>query len=471
MIDEEAYFFPRFIRKHLGTYITVLFWLWHKARTESTPYISLFYSSFLVFPFLEQNTPVLKYFITYMSFCLQLVTISLTALTPCTQIFIIQLHFEILKNLKAFSPYTLICTIMEVIIIFSYHSRSILFYGLLALNFLASSTIMLMISNHEDLFFSTFSSFLSSFISVVFFHQFDGILLLISIFLSLPKMITYKNPIGLETKHKKRLVYAGISFTLNIISFFYGVKYISLSVQSLSMFAICNAIAIFGNIISDITSAQPATSTFSYGFTRAKIISGFGFTILAMFSAFDLFSSSVMSLLSHRESTPPVRFIFFLSLIDWMSTVFFTFYLGHINIQTCKFDSSMGTLTIMFDLISSTSNFISALCSAFFNVNYLDPFVSLLIAAMWLGLSIPKSIKYSTILLQIAPSGMTPQRIIKKLNLIERAYVHVWQLNDVDGDIMTMKYDKPDDEFGFKIKNLVKGLGFAHSTIQPTIDV
>jgi cation diffusion facilitator family transporter len=184
----------------------------------------------------------------------------------------------------------------------------------------------------------------------------------------------------------------------------------------------------------------PPTSRFSYGFKRMPVIADFAVVIVLLILSANFMSTSIGSLLHPPENVknPPV-FLLVLSIAGIVSTIWGSFVIGGLNLRTCSFGGSGKALSIISDLFTSITAFISTVIKMKFHVESIDPFVSLLISCVIFGMAVNELRDVLSVLGQMCPDKVSIGAILRTIGVRSGDDKgHIWMLNGDDA-VVTMK--------------------------------
>lgn len=480
-------------------------------------YYSIIFALLLYIPFTVTDISIAQHVTLFSSLIMLFSSITLTNFDISYQIFIVFLNFNTIEQMKNSSLYGILNIILFGVSIIQTTCSNLQYIILvLCLNFISCYVISIFTDyQFFPKTFTFTSSCLTSFLQCSAFQPFNSIIFIFSLFLSLPHFPLPVSPQRISYKNFKVIIYIILTVICNIISIEYGLIFNALSLVSDAMMSMCNCITMIGEIIADIASFLPPTKKFPYGFKRGTIICDFAVTILLIYVTFDLIStaiteiisndfylastestnsssslllstspslvSSVFSLFSmknkfvnqsffvlqfnntsnitnteninlNNDSESPMSLLY-IALLGMLNNLFGVFFLGTIQIKTCTIADDGNSMSVLSDFISSFSVVLCSIFSVFFNINYLDPFVSILISLMILILSINRMIKLLMILLQKIPTNFNKKDFLVVFddNPENLPQFNAWSLNEIV-NVVSLKIinKKPDDAKVFR---------------------
>lgn len=463
--------FAAFLKRHYGIYNIIVCWCFSYLFVRPKSYYYSFLFAFLVqFPFLAKEITIRQHILLYPTYTLQLTTMSLMPTNIATTLFITSLHLDFIQQIHDGSLFAFFHIIIESLIYFYSVEINRYHFILISMNFLTCYFIKIAFKFEKERAFTFTSSCFITFLSTSCGNLINWIIFLSCIFLSIPRLPLNVAPQKLSVQNWKCIIYILFGMIINVICIMYGVKYGALSLVGDSLMSVCNNAAMVGQIIADISTRMKPTKQFSFGKSRALVICDFSVTILLCYITFDLITSSIKSLVEPSEEPYNGYILIVLAFLGLMLNVFGTFFLGSINIKTCSCGTDGNSMSVISDLLSSCAVLLSQLLSKFLLIDMIDPFISLLISFMIIGISLPQMKELIHILMQATPGEMKKSDIIDRLTPnISNIKCNIWELNE-DESVLTMEtplVSKSSQEDILTRANMIlKNLKITDSTIE-----
>ncbi|OHT06378.1 hypothetical protein TRFO_05574 [Tritrichomonas foetus] len=468
----------RFPLRHLNLYFILLFWIFSNVRFYSgNIYFSILFAFLFHLPFFITNLPIKSHVLLFPSLTLLFTSISLTYLDMSFQAFLIFLQFDFIFQFKSGSLYSLIDILFEIFALFlSDFESDDLKYVILMIGLNFCSCYSICIATDFKLFNNTFNLFSSCLIALL--HTSKGaplntVIFIFSLFLSLPHLPIPTPPQQLNLANVKCIFYILISLFTNIISMVVGLKYHNLSLVSDAMMSTCNCVAMGGEIVADVAARMKPTKKFSFGFKRGKVTCDFAVTVLLIYVSYDLIVQAITSILEPQIEIDASPILFFVSLLGFGLNLFGVFFLDTLNLTNCTCASDGNSMSVISDFMSSTAVVISAFLSVYYGINFIDPFVSILISLMILSISFSQMIELLNILMQRVPSNFDKDDFLNKINEnseTDAVIYNSWSI-DEETKIVTLKWpDQNRDDFELMMNN-VTNMSKSNKLIDITCEV
>jgi len=206
----------------------------------------------------------------------------------------------------------------------------------------------------------------------------------------------------------------------------------SLSLISDALHNFSDGIALIISYIAIRLNRRPKSVRYTFGMKRAEIFAAIINAGTLIFICFYLFKESYMRLM-HPE---PVQgeLMVFVALIGLTANVIGTLLLRSGAKESMNIRASY--LHLLSDAVSSVAVVIGGLFITFFNIYWIDPVLTVLIALYVLKESIHIVKEAVNMMMMAAPEGIAIENIQKELealpNISNIHHVHLWQLNDKD---------------------------------------
>ncbi|OHT06756.1 hypothetical protein TRFO_05432 [Tritrichomonas foetus] len=415
------------------------FWAWFEARRHGLEiYYSLVFTIVFLIPFIQLKRPKSYYFLFYSSFTLFISSIVLTQLTFSHQVFFCFLHIELIRSFLDKSPVSVLCVIAEFysICLIDILDHYIIF--ILMLNFLATIGLYIVFDYNMYIPFNGVSTLLTSILSIFSSQTINIPLFIVFIIFSLPRFPVPFTLNETTTENMKFFFFTFLSFSVNITTFIFGVKYHSPGQQSASLMSISNNVALFLSVLSDIESRGRPNSMFSFGYERAKILCDFSMSILLLFSSYNCISITMIYIVDFDLNTRTSKDLLILTVVSCMVDIFGSLFLRSLDPRHCELLNRAELVPLIIDFTLSLATVISTSLSYFFEINIFDPIVSLATAAMFFVLSVPKFKSCFLILLEASPPEINMKELLEGMKFEARPDARLVKIGEKTGSIFTL---------------------------------
>ncbi|MBU0631681.1 cation diffusion facilitator family transporter [bacterium] len=205
----------------------------------------------------------------------------------------------------------------------------------------------------------------------------------------------------------------------------------SLALLSDALHNFSDVVALLIAYIANRLSHRESTESKTFGYKRAEIIAALFNTSVLIAIALFLIYESYQKLLDPQSVDS--------LLVVWLGVL--SIFLNALSVLLVKDDAhhnmniKAAYLHLLTDMMTSVVVVVGGLLMYFFEIYWIDPIVSMMIAVYLIGASW-RLIKSSvSVLMQFAPEGINVQDVIQKIkdvqNVIENVHhVHLWQLDD-----------------------------------------
>jgi cobalt-zinc-cadmium efflux system protein len=205
----------------------------------------------------------------------------------------------------------------------------------------------------------------------------------------------------------------------------------SLALLSDALHNFSDVLALIIAYVANRLSHREGTSSKTFGYKRAEIVAALFNTSVLMAIAFILIYESVDKLL-HPQAVDSL-------LVVWLGIL--SIFLNALSVLLVKDDSHYNMnmkaayLHLLTDMVTSVVVVVGGLLMYFYQIFWLDPLVSIIIAVYLIAASW-RLIKSSiSVLMQFAPEGIemdqVTQKIMQTQNQITNVHhIHLWQLDD-----------------------------------------
>lgn len=221
-----------------------------------------------------------------------------------------------------------------------------------------------------------------------------------------------------------------LNFTITAVEIAGGILSGSLSLISDALHNFSDGISIVISWIAIRLSRRPNTEQFTFGLKRAQILA-------ALFNAATLIA---ISLFLFREAWTRFRhpapidghIMVLVAVIGLAANIVGTLLLhrgakGNMNIRSSY-------LHLLSDAVSSAGVIIGGFCIVWWNINWVDPLLTVLISAYILKESLEIVREATGILLMKAPAGLNLKAICERVESIDEIsnlhHVHAWRLDE-----------------------------------------
>lgn len=417
----------------------ISFWCWFECRKRGLElYYSLFFSIMFVLPFFRLQKQISFYFLLYSAFSLLISSIVLTQLTFSLQVFFCFLHIELIQTILKKSPASILCIFAEFYAISLIESINHYILFLLMLNFIAVIGIHITLDYSILTPFNGFSSFLTSILSIFSSQTINVPLFLLFILFSLPRFPVPFTLNEINNENLKFFAVSIVSFSINLLTFFFGVKYHSSGQQSVSLMSMSNNLSLFFSVLANIESHNKPDSLFSYGYKRVKIVCGFSMSILLLFSSYNCISISMSYLMDMELTSRTKKELLILTIISCLIDIITSLSLRSIDPRNCNLIARKELIPLVINFTLSLAAIISTCFSYFFGINFLDPIVSFITAVVLFVISLPQFKHSFLILLEAVPRNTHIDKIVRNIPFISKPDVRIIKIGDRNGNIMTM---------------------------------
>ena len=210
-----------------------------------------------------------------------------------------------------------------------------------------------------------------------------------------------------------------------------GVLSGSLALLSDALHNFSDVLALFIAYAANRLSHKEHTATRTFGYKRAEILAALFNTSLLMAIALFLIYQSYQKLQSPQSVDS--------LLVVWLGIL--SIFLNAISVLLVKDDAhhnmniKAAYLHLLTDMMTSVAVVIGGLLMYFYEIYWIDPVISILIALYLLGASW-RLIKASvSVLMQFAPHDIDVQEVISRILQTQKSvsnvhHVHLWQLDD-----------------------------------------
>lgn len=433
------------------------FWCWFEARKHGLEiYYSLVFSIIFLLPYISLEKNLYFLFLLYSSFSLLISTIVLTQITFSHQVFISLLHIELIRSIIQKSPVSILCIFAEFYSIYMFEVINHYIIFILMLHFLAIIGLFIVFDYQVFEPFNGISTLLTSILSIFSSQTINVPLFIIFILFSLPRFPLPFTINETTIDDLKTFLFSSLSFSINVTTFFFGVKYKSSSQQSVSLMSISNNVALFLSVIANIESRNPPNSRFSFGFERVNILCEFAMSILLLFSSYHCISISMVHIVDMRLNTRTSKELLILTTVSCFMDLFRSFSVRSVDSLHCQLLDQSELVPLIIDFTLSFAAIISTCLSYVFSINFLDPIVSLSTAAMLFSLSIPKFRKCFSILQETAPKNVNVKEIIENIPFVAKPNIKLLVVGEERGDVLTMNCQIESGADRDKIMNKLK---------------
>ena len=392
------------VRCYLKYVVLVVMWIMFEFRNRGASlYLALNLSALVIVPLFAQGMSIGESMLLFCSLALVLSTAVLMRFDFGQSAFFCFIHMELIECLTRKSLYSMVVVIAETVCICYGVSVTRYVAMLLGMNLFACLSICIVFRFDLDTMFSGGSTFLAAFLSIVTSKSVNVKAFLFSCFFSLPRLPLPIPPQALTDENRRSLMFAFVSFCVNIVSFSYGVKYKSMAVQSGALKSVSNNAAMVGAVLADLCSRIKPNPVFRYGYGRTRVICKFTVSILLLYFSYERLCVSLTSLISHARSDRIAADLFIVNVVSFLLNVGGVFFLGTINPTTCTLSEGASTVPLIIDLSLSTSELLCTILSFAFGITVLDSYVSLATSVTLLMLSIPRLRKSLGVLLEQSP--------------------------------------------------------------------
>ena len=223
-----------------------------------------------------------------------------------------------------------------------------------------------------------------------------------------------------------------LNFIITIAEIIGGLVSGSLSLISDALHNFSDGIALIISYIAIRLNRRPKSVRYTFGMKRAEIFAAIINAGTLIFICFYLFKESYMRLM-HPEPVQG-KLMVFVALIGLTANVIGTLLLRSGAKESMNIRASY--LHLLSDAVSSVAVVIGGLFITFFNIYWIDPVLTVLIALYVLKESIHIVKEAVNMMMMAAPEGIAIENIQKELealpNISNIHHVHLWQLNDKD---------------------------------------
>ena len=395
-----------FSTKNMREFFGVIGLIWFKLCGKIPIFLSLFLSLIFLLPIATKfRLSIGQTFLLYFSITLSLSSILLIHVSAYEKILLIFMHYDIANCMFFRSPYAILLFFAEIWYIFtnSWTKNELL---MLAFSFISACTTRLSFDAHTEKPFTLKFSFFIGCISAFFVDSIDPVLFMFSFVASLPRRGLPCPPQKLTISNWKTLIYLFLSVGSNGYILYYSTKHGALTLASDAMTSICSNVAIIGAVMTDVASRMLGTSKFSYGFSSSLLICDLAAAILQIIAATQVIFEAIENLIQGIEDDEEGdKMLVILAIGSLAVNIFGALFLDNFETsetkESCSFDG--GALTIICELISSSTVVFSSFLMSVFNMKFIDPYMSLLIGILIYIVSFPAMIKSLRILNLRAP--------------------------------------------------------------------
>ena len=223
-----------------------------------------------------------------------------------------------------------------------------------------------------------------------------------------------------------------LNFLITAAEIIGGLMSGSLSLISDALHNFSDGIALIISYIAIRLNRRPKSVRYTFGMKRAEIFAAIINAGTLIFICFYLFKESYMRLM-HPEPVQG-KLMVFVALIGLTANVIGTLLLRSGAKESMNIRASY--LHLLSDAVSSVAVVIGGLFITFFNIYWIDPVLTVLIALYVLKESIHIVKEAVNMMMMAAPEGIAIENIQKELealpNISNIHHVHLWQLNDKD---------------------------------------
>ncbi|TAJ14144.1 cation transporter [Marinilabiliaceae bacterium JC017] len=254
----------------------------------------------------------------------------------------------------------------------------------------------------------------------------------------------------------------------------------SLSLLTDALHNFSDVMALVISFIANKLSKKKYTPEQSYGYKRAEILAAFinaatllGISMYLIFEASERFVA---------KSGPEIN----ASMVAWLAG--FSIVANGISVLIVKkhagnnMNMRSAYLHLFSDMLSSIAVLAGGLLMFFFNIDWIDALLSVIIAIYLIVSSWKLMVKTIKVLMQFTPSDINMTEIanhLKQIKLVKNVHhIHIWQLNDMEYHLeahLDIEKDVPISETSQIVTQaqtlLQEKFNISHSTIQPEFNV
>ena len=394
----------RYARHYMRYILIAALWMMFELRNRGgSIYLALSIAAGVTIPVSVKGVAYGQTLILFCCLSLVISTLVLTKFDFGQAVFFCFMHFEVITCLTKRSLYSIAAILAETICLYFCGSVTRYIVLLLGLNMFACLSICLVFDFKLESMFTGGSTFLAAFLSLITSKFVNVRIFLLSCFFSLPRLPLPIPPQTITIENQRSLVFAAVSFSLNLANFLYGVKYRSMSVQSGALKSMSNNAAMVGAVLADVCSRIQPNAVFSYGYGRTRVICKFTFALLLLYFSCERLLVSLTSLIGRQASGRVGMDLFSMNIATFSLNVVGVFFLGTIDPKTCTLSEGASAVPLIIDLSLSTSELLCTILSFAFGITVLDSYVSLATSATLVSLSIPRLRRSLAVLLEQSP--------------------------------------------------------------------
>lgn len=222
-----------------------------------------------------------------------------------------------------------------------------------------------------------------------------------------------------------------LNLTITVAQIIGGIFSGSLALLSDALHNFSDVLTLVIAYVANRLSHKEHTESKTFGYKRAEIIAAFFNTSVLMAVAFFLIYESYQKLM-HPESVDSL-------IVVWLGVL--SIFLNALGVLLVKDDADHNMnikaayLHLLSDMVTSVAVVVGGLLMYFYEIYWVDPLVSMIIALYLIGASWSLMKISLSVLMQFTPAGIEVQDVIKKIketqNKIENVHhIHLWQLDD-----------------------------------------
>ena len=276
-----------------------------------------------------------------------------------------------------------------------------------------------------------------------------------------------------EVKGKNLIITILLNAGISLAELIGGIISGSIALISDAIHNFSDVLSLIVSYIAQRLSKKQASENSTYGYRRSEIFAAFINATTLIVLAFYIFYEAVIRFFEPVEVSA--------DLVIWLAMA--SIVVNAISVLMIKSDAEHNMnmksayLHLFGDMMTSIAVLIGGLLMKYFQIFWIDPVFSIIIAIYLLYMSYDIFRSSLKIMMQFTPKGISINAIVDDVNAIDGIknihHIHIWQINEheimleahleLEDDIRISKFEK----ILKQTKNVLKGHNINHITLQP----